>query len=388
MKYLLVHFFQNKARAYWTLQAAGWIAYALLRFLNGLANKMSLTVIVPTLVGMLTGLALSLLLTPLYRSLIGSRRPVVTWVLTLVAVISSAIIFSVIDVWAYALWYDNSWSPQGLEFLGSILVDLYVIATWTALYYGINYYLLLRVQGERLLYLATQAQVAQLKMLRYQLNPHFLFNTLNSLSTLILEGETVKGNAMLTRLASFLRYSLISEPTQKVTVSKEIEANAHYLDIERMRFEDMLEIEYDISEASKKALVPSLLLQPLIENAIKHAVAVQEEGAKITIRSGIQQGRLNLVVEDTGPGLRSDGQGEEGDPSDHRASTHVGLANIADRLNQTYGKNHSFVVEMNSPKGLKIKISIPLEYSGRENNDQNDFSGRRTLGDQGTETTP
>jgi two-component system LytT family sensor kinase len=134
-----------------------------------------------------------------------------------------------------------------------------------------------------LLRLEAAATSAQLAMLRYQLNPHFLFNTLNSISTLVLLKQTEQANAMLSRLSSFLRFTLINEAEAKVTLAQEIETLKLYLDIEKMRFEERLRTEFDIAPEAGRTL-PSLLLQPLVENAIKYAVTPQEDGADIAIK--------------------------------------------------------------------------------------------------------
>ena len=147
-----------------------------------------------------------------------------------------------------------------------------LLAAWSALYYGINYFLLLEDQIDQRERLESQASSAQLAMLRYQLNPHFLFNTLNSISTLVLLKQTERANAMLARLSSFLRYTLVNEPTAKVTLAQEVETLKLYLEIEKMRFEDRLRPHFRIESETIGARLPSLLLQPLIENAIKYAV--------------------------------------------------------------------------------------------------------------------
>src|SRR3546814_8514967 len=126
-------------------------------------------------------------------------------------------------------------SDWGSDVCSSDLVA--VLGAWTALYFGVNFYLMLSQQNERLMALSSQATEAQLTMLRYQLNPHFLFNTLNSISTLVLLKQTDRANAMLSRLASFLRYTLVGEPTAQVPVEKEVESLKLYLEIEKMRLD-------------------------------------------------------------------------------------------------------------------------------------------------------
>jgi len=194
-------------------------------------------------------------------------------------------------------------------------------------------------------------------MLRYQLNPHFLFNTLNSISTLVLLKQTEPANAMLTRLSGFLRHTLITEPGSQVTLEQEIETLQLYLDIERMRFEDRLRTDFQIEEAAMSARLPSMLLQPLIENSIKYAVGAQEEGARISLTARVIGERLRLQVEDTGPGADlTPNSTRTGAP----ISTGVGLANTRNRLVQAYGDAHLFETRSQPGGGFTVLIEIPF----------------------------
>jgi two-component system, LytTR family, sensor kinase len=344
-------FFSDKNRAFWVLQGGGWGAYFVLRALGGLANKMGLTFILPTFVVTLTGFSLTLLMAAAFRRII-RMRPIWMWPLTLLIVAAAALLFSVIEVRFHAWLYEPGWNPVGIEFFGAILLDLSVLGAWTALYYGINYYLLLSAQSERMLKVAAQANAAQLAMLRYQLNPHFLFNTLNSISTLVLLKHTERANAMLSRLSSFLRYSLVGDPTQLVTVAQEVEALKLYLDIERMRFEERLRFGVNVDPRAMQGQIPSLLLQPLVENAVKYAVTPMEEGAEISLDARVAGDRLIVSLADTGPGLN------DAAPK-LNPSSGVGLANIRDRLAQAYGNDHRFELGPNHPHGLIVTIDIP-----------------------------
>jgi LytS/YehU family sensor histidine kinase len=197
-------------------------------------------------------------------------------------------------------------------------------------------------------------------MLRYQLNPHFLFNTLNSISTLVLLKQTDRANAMLSRLSSFLRYTLVNEPTGQVTVAQEVETLKLYLEIEKMRFEERLRPHFQIDPAVTQARMPSLLLQPLIENAIKYAVTPKEEGADIAVDARKTANRVLITVSDTGPGVHGGAIG--GGPS----STGVGLANIRDRLAQAYGADHRFETQTNKEGGFSVTIEIPYQVEPEE----------------------
>ena len=194
-------------------------------------------------------------------------------------------------------------------------------------------------------------------MLRYQLNPHFLFNTLNSISTLVLLKQTERANAMLARLSSFLRYTLANEPTAKVTLAQEVETLKLYLEIEKMRFEDRLRPHFRIESETIGARLPSLLLQPLIENAIKYAVTP----AKTAPTSGSPRAR-RAGGADRGRGQwRRHRARNRGQPVDRRRTgEHSGPAvaglwreHIVSRPNRTNKGGFSVIVEIPYETGDK-----------------------------------
>jgi sensor histidine kinase YesM len=351
-------FFEDKNRAFWILQSAGWAGYFFLRTLTGIANAMGWSFLLH--VGLLTatGYSITLLMAAIYRRLI-RMRPLVTWMVSTLLVLLASAIFSAIETWSFATFISIGFKPEGLQFFSSIILTFSLLLAWSALYYSINYYLLLEEQSDRLLRLENQASAAQLAMLRYQLNPHFLFNTLNSISTLVLLKQTEQANAMLSRLSSFLRYTLINEPTAQVTIAQEVETLKLYLEIEKMRFEERLRPRFEIDPAAAKSRLPSLLLQPLVENAIKYAVTPQEEGADIDISARRQGDRIVIEVVDSGPGSE-----------DHwvkaQESTGVGLANIRDRLSQAYGADQRFETESNKHGGFSVTIEIPYQLEVAE----------------------
>jgi sensor histidine kinase YesM len=356
-------FFADKNRAFWTLQIGGWTGYFLLRALGGLANSMGVEFILPAILTTVSGFSITLLMAWAYQRII-RMRPIWLWTLSLVVLATAATAFSVIEVWTHATFYRTTWQPEGIQFFGAILLTLAVLGAWTALYYGINYYLMLDAQAERFARLEGQASRAQLEMLRYQLNPHFLFNTLNSISTLVLLGETERANAMLSRLSSFLRYTLVGEREGLATVTQEMEALKLYLEIERIRFGDRLRTFFDVAPEASEARLPSLLLQPLVENAVKYAVTPLEKGADIAVIVRQIGDRLVIEVADTGPGL-------EGPPGPTHEGTGLGLGNIRERLGQLYGRDYRFELlpallpeqfrgQDESGPGLRVVIDIPF----------------------------
>jgi two-component system LytT family sensor kinase len=353
----LVHsasFFEDKNRAFWVLQSAGWTGYFMLRGLGGIANAMGWLFVVPTAITTATGYSLTLLMSAVYRRLF-RKPPAIVWPVSILLLIVASACFSSIETYAHATFYRTGPAPAGVQLLSAILLDFSVLAAWSALYYGINFYLLAEEQHDQLLRLEAQASSAQLAMLRYQLNPHFLFNTLNSISTLVLLKQTERANAMLSRLSSFLRYTLVSEPEGEMSVAQEVDTLKLYLDIEKMRFEDRLRASFEIDPDAADGRMPSLLLQPLVENSVKYAVTPKEEGADVLVAIRRLGNRVHIRVSDTGPGSSLSEAMERA-----TVSTGVGLANIRDRLTQAYGQDHRFDVQAGDD-GFAVTIEIPYQ---------------------------
>jgi LytS/YehU family sensor histidine kinase len=240
-----------------------------------------------------------------------------------------------------------------MDYVSGVMGSFYILLCWSGLYIGIKYYQKLQDQTEQTLKATSAAHQAQLKMLRYQLNPHFLFNTLNAVSTLILDGANETANQAVSRLSDFLRYTLDNDPMSRVTLGSELGAIDLYLEIEKVRFGDRLVIEKKIEDKAKIALVPSLILQPLIENAIKYAITPSEDGGTLKISARVQRNTLVLQISDTGPGLGNGNGGQK--------SSGVGLKNTRERLQQLYGEDQAFTLAPNDPTGLTITINMPYE---------------------------
>jgi len=346
-------FFEDKSRAFWMLQAVGWSGYLVLRSVSILSSGMSGKGLINAIIASIVGYCLTLLLSALYG--VYRRLPRISSVLLSIATLATfTIIYSVLGAFTSSLIYDASPGITITLVLTTIFLNFIVLAGWSALYFGINFYLVVEDQIDRMRALESQASSAQLAMLRYQLNPHFLFNTLNSISTLVLLKQTERANIMLSRLSSFLRYTLANEPTAHVTLAQEVETLKLYLEIEKMRFDERLRAHFDIDPRVAKARLPSLLLQPLVENAIKYAVTPQEEGADITVTARLAGDRVQISVSDTGPGLIET-------KSRPTLSTGVGLANIKERLAQAFGADHQFETRSNPERGFSVEIEFPFQ---------------------------
>jgi two-component system, LytTR family, sensor kinase len=246
------------------------------------------------------------------------------------------------------------WASGLMDYFNGAVSASYLMACWVGAYFGFRYYESMQRQREAALRASALAQEAQLKMLRYQLNPHFLFNTLNAISTLILDKRNATANSAVTGLSEFLRYTLDQDPMKRVTVAQEIEALNLYLNIEKLRFGERLNLIYRIDPIAMAALIPSLALQPLIENAIKYAVAPREHGGTIIIEGVVAGDQLQLAVSDDGPGLI--------DPQRLEHGRGVGIRNTRERLQVLYGERGRAEL-LDAQPGLRVQLTLPIEFS-------------------------
>ena len=345
--------FRDRGRLFWILNISGWTGYTLAAWLGALAHEKPESYFAVIVVTAITGLIITVPMRWMYRRL-WSRSPFALAIGLLLTSYAIAFGWRWLQNYLYYDWVKSSWQPEHvMDYVSGVMGSFYILLCWSGLYIGIKYYQKLQDQTEQTLKATSAAHQAQLKMLRYQLNPHFLFNTLNAISTLILDGANETANQAVSRLSDFLRYTLDNDPMSHVTLGSELGAIGLYLEIEKVRFGDRLVIEKKIEDKAKIALVPSLILQPLIENAIKYAITPGEDGGTLKISARVQHGTLVLQLSDTGPGLGNGNNGQK--------SSGVGLKNTRERLQQLYGEGQAFTLAPNEPHGLTITINIPYE---------------------------
>ncbi len=345
---------KSSKHQFFILNCLGWSGYFLSGYVGAFYWDKSINYYWVLLIGALLGFGLSFLLRPLYRHIWDASITLkVAWVLG--ASYGLSIIWVIPDNICYWEIYKHGYRPEHLTgYISGVFNKFYIFLSWSCLYFGIKFYQGMQAATQRALKATALAHQSQLKMLRYQLNPHFLFNTLNAISTLVLEKQTERANEMVTRLSNFLRYSLDNDPMQKVSLEQEITTLKLYLGIEKVRFEERLKLNFDIEPDSEKALIPSLILQPLVENSIKYAIAQSESGGKISIRSKVFANELLLELADDGPGIvLQDGHIPEG--------RGVGVKNTKERLQQIYNSKHSFTILNLEPNGLQVSIRLPYE---------------------------
>ena len=225
------------------------------------------------------------------------------------------------------------------------LLIYWVVASVT---HALDYYRKFQDRSVRMIELERSLAQAKLHALQMQLNPHFLFNALNAIAELV-HSNPEGAERMITRLSGLLRAALDSSVTQQVPLAKELELVRRYLDLEQVRFGPRLSVSFDISEDALDVLVPSLILQPLVENAIRHGIEAQLRPGRITVTAAKDQSALDIVVADNGVGLPSGGLKREG----------IGLSNTRARLRELHQDEFQFSVENNPTGGCRIHIRIP-----------------------------
>ena len=236
------------------------------------------------------------------------------------------------------------------------LSQFFLLIAWAALYFA----LLAGVRakdaerrGERF---RSAAKAAELRSLRYQVNPHFLFNALNSLSALVMTDRQAKAEEMIQTLSGFYRHSLAEDPTADVSLEDEFDLQRHYLDIEQVRFPKRLKTDFVLPDALKGYRVPGMILQPLVENSVKYGVSRSSRPVTITLSAREEYGRLVLSVADDGPGSVDPSQVAQG-------GFGIGLANVRDRLIARFGE-HATITSGETLDGYETELRLPLIATG------------------------
>jgi len=265
--------------------------------------------------------------------------------------------------WLSAIWDAHAhalrvqWPQLKMLFFSNVLDDVtgaYLPIVLIA--QAISYYKISREREIRTSQLQIQLTKARLQALKSQLQPHFLFNTLHSISALMLT-DVCAADRMMTRLSDLLRMTLESDGTQVTTLSRELEFANGYLEIEKVRFDERLRVVLEITPDTLDALVPTLLLQPLVENAVKHGISKRSEGGEIRISAAHDDRNLYLRIKDSGPGL--------GDSGNFEQKGGVGLRATRDRLETLYGNEQSLDIRELPERGVEVNVSIPFRTEPR-----------------------
>jgi two-component system, LytTR family, sensor kinase len=299
-----------------------------------------------------TGYSLTLLMASLFRRLI-AMKPIWTLVLSLAVVVLSSVIFSIIETWSVATFLKPDLELSPRTYLSAILLDFTLLAAWASLYYGINYFLLLEDQIRLRERLEGQASSAQLAMLRYQLNPHFLFNTLNSIAALIRIRANDQALKMLLGLGELMRATIDRTPSQVTPWPIELAFTKGYIELQQVRFGDRLDVAYVVDPAAEACLVPAFLLQPIVENAFRHGIGAKAGRCRLELGAAVVGDRLRVTVRDDGAGIRPG--------FDLGRDAGTGLSNIRTRLQNLYGGPASVAVTAAPGGGTIVTLDLPPE---------------------------
>ena len=346
---------------FWLLQLFGWSALVvILILLSLLFNPPTDGFWLALALVYATSSAIAVVLTwglrHVYR-LVWDRGFIVRALLTWLGSLLVAYLWWVAQVFLASIFLDVETINERVLFGEFLIFCFPLILLWSGSYFIFKYNQLFQIEKEKGLRSEALAHEAQLLMLRYQLNPHFLFNTLNAISTLVLTKAVDPANEMLIKLSKFLRYSLDHSPFDRVNLAHEIETSQLYLDIEKVRFSERLKLTFDIEDSVRDWLVPTMLLQPIIENSIKHGISKNERGGKLEIHAFRDKETLIIEVIDDGPGIA----GIKEQASDYFIPSGVGISNIRNRLSELYGDNYELSFANVAPRGLSVKVRIPNE---------------------------
>ena len=347
---------------FWSLQTAGWILYGLTMLGYGLSQESPHDAVIGDAVMVATGILLTSAIRLLYQ---WYRRRRVSPLIVIASGIAVAIAGS--PVWfllqvlvsrtlnggLFPQWHPNfGWSSFSADMF---LYSIFILLTWSLLYFGINGWIRLELERRRADRADALAQAAQLRALQSQLEPHFLFNTLNGISSLVVEGRSDAAAAMIARLSDFLRLTLKVAGTPQITLADELVFVRQYLDIQQLRFGDRLGFGIEVAPEAMEVMVPAMLLQPLVENSVRHAILPRAMGGKVVVSARTDSVRaaadtLILRVDDDGPGIQKSAAPSSG----------VGLSNTATRLAVLYGGAAEFAIGRSSLGGVGVTIRLPL----------------------------
>lgn len=347
---------------FWSLQAGGWILFGVMTLGYELSGENPHDALIGDAVVVATGIALTSAFRLLYR---WYRRRRVSPIIVIASGIALAIAGS--PVWfslqvlvsrtlnggPFPRWHPYLyWSSFSADMF---LYTMFILLTWSLLYFGINGWIRLELERRRADRADALAQSAQLRALQSQLEPHFLFNTLNGISSLVVEGRSDAAAVMIARLSDFLRLTLKVAGTPEIALADELVFVRQYLDIQQLRFGDRLGFDIDVAPEAMEAMVPALLLQPLVENSVRHAILPRAIGGRVVVCARTDSVRttaktLILTVDDDGPGMQKSASPTSG----------VGLSNTATRLSVMYGGAAEFSIRRSGLGGVGVTIRLPL----------------------------
>jgi two-component system LytT family sensor kinase len=341
--------------AFWPIQIVGWVCYCLSVGILLFPSLKQPGTLRSTGLFVAVVFTASCLMRPVCRFLMKRGLSWITLEMRSIACClpAGALAGFLIDM---VTWPNRSW--RWTDWLMPPMQAIFILFLWSNLYFSVKKWHEWERDKESLLRAETAARDARLSALRYQLNPHFLFNSLNAVSTLVEEGNAPAATDMLAQLGELLRTTLDGESTAETVLSQEIAFTEQYLAIEQIRLGDRLRVNIAISPETLDALVPSMLLQPLVENAVRHGVSPLVEGGTIKIQSRLNGAQLQLSVRNSGAART------RGEPISQPAHG-IGLRNTAERLKALYAGAHTFSMQWPETGGCEVTVELPFRKAPR-----------------------
>lgn len=341
---------------FWQLQIAGWscmYVWTLVSIIPSLKRPGTLR---GSTVFDLSMFAASCLLRPVCRSLMSRGF---SWIALEIRALVWSLMAGAITAYVAELLAFGLRPLDWADWIVTYTSATFMLFLWCSLYFSIKLWQQSARERERLLRAESEVRDARLSALRYQINPHFLFNSLNAVSTLVLDGNAPAATRMLAQIGEFLRTILDRDAVLETPLSQEIAFTEQYLAIEQTRLGDRLLIEVTISPETLDALVPSLLLQPLVENAVRHGVAPLVEGGTIRIQSKLHGGQLQISIQNSATSRA------RAEPAD-RVAHGIGLTNTEERLKTLYNTDYKFVLQYESAGGCQVIVELPFRKTAQQ----------------------
>ena len=336
-------------RSFWQIQIIGWCCFYLFHLLESIHGFLTKSVYIDEeTVPVVLMFLVSFTLRPFCRWLLRQSQ---SWIAFELKAAAAAMVTSIPVACGAGLILQNVYRVPWHALVTVWAWSFFMLFMWCSLYFSIKQWQQSSMEKERLLRAESEVREARLLALRYQLNPHFLFNSLNAVSTLVLDGNAPAATRMLVQIGDLLRTSLDSEVTAEVALSQELAFTDGYLAIEQTRLGERLTIDMVVPLETRDALVPSMLLQPLVENAVRYGVAPLVEGGWIAIKSALRADRLRIVIGNSG----RRGEGEQ-----KKNGNGIGLGNTEERLKTLYGANFEFSLGWPEAGGCEVVLELPL----------------------------
>jgi len=353
--------FKRLSKQFWSLQIGGWLGYMLVVFIAIIRPQFDspdfnlIGQIINLVVETLSGFCLSLLQWLFIQRVIHNTLKQ-TLILSFTSAAVLGLVYNIIKLGSYkVIVHSQQWNEAWnmLEFGGWLLFSLATMFVWTSIFFIMLYNSKLQREHEQLLRAQTLAKDAQLEMMRYQLNPHFMFNTMNAISTLILKEENDKASEMLDKLCGFFRYSLEATKQSKSTLKDELDLLGLYLSIEKVRFGKRLKVNFAVDKDVMNCVLPNMLCQPIIENAVKYAVEPSKDGAEITFKAYKSNESLIIKIMDTGQAVKEL----------KRKGFGIGLQNTRSRLEVMFNGECEVTLTPNQERGNTVTMTMPYEVN-------------------------